>query len=147
MEVYGSRYVKVRLTTATEHHHHKGKLTRIRVQSLPSHFTVVLMAASLVLAGLLALKMWPYGRTAVLIPLAWWAMFVVDRWRVTGPVLGMIDAVAERLNYYPVHAEPAAERKPAQPAAAAEESTAMNPQPDKAPMEGLLDDEGEAQVA
>ena len=148
MEVYGSRYVKVRLTTATEHHHHKGKLTRIRVQSLPSHFTLVLMAASLVLSGLLLLKLWPYSRTAVLMPLAWWAMFVVDRWRVTGPVLGMIDSVAEKLNYYPVHAEPVAKpRRAPQPAAPAEESTAMNPQPDKAPMEGLLDDEGEPQVA
>jgi len=72
----------------------------------------------------------------------------VDRWRVTGPVLGMIDSVAEKLNYYPVHAEPVAKpRRAPQPAAPAEESTAMNPQPDKAPMEGLLDDEGEPQVA
>ena len=106
------------LTTATEHHHHKGKLTRIRVQSLPSHFTLVLMAASLVLSGLLLLKLWPYSRTAVLMPLAWWAMFVVDRWHVTGPVLGMIDSVAEKLNFYPVHAEPVTKPKPARAARA-----------------------------
>ena len=29
MEIYGSRYVKVRLTTATEHHHGNGMLTRV----------------------------------------------------------------------------------------------------------------------
>jgi hypothetical protein len=59
MEIYGSRYVKVRITTATEHHHHKGKLTRVRVEPLMSHFTRVLLAASAVLAGLLLLKLWP----------------------------------------------------------------------------------------
>ena len=32
VEIYGSRYVKVRLTTATEHHHNVGMLTRVRVQ-------------------------------------------------------------------------------------------------------------------
>ena len=33
MEIYGSRYVKIRLTTATEHHHGVGKLTRVRVRA------------------------------------------------------------------------------------------------------------------
>ena len=114
LEVYGSRYVKVRMTTATEHHHHKGKLTRVRVEPLMSHFTLVLLAASLVLAALLLLKLWPFSRTAVLIPLAWWSMYLVNRWHVTGPVLGMIDAVAEKAGFWPVPTEPetASEHKP-----------------------------------
>jgi hypothetical protein len=111
LEVYGSRYVKVRLTTATEHHHHKGKLTRVRVEPLMSHFTLVLLAASLVLAALLLLKLWPFSRTAVLIPLAWWSMYVVNRWHVTGPVLGMIDSVAEKAGFWPVPTEPVVEEK------------------------------------
>ena len=35
----------------------------------------------------------------------------VNRWRVTTPVLGMIDEVAEQLNYWPVPAEAGAERR------------------------------------
>jgi glycosyltransferase involved in cell wall biosynthesis len=151
MEVYGSRYVKVRLTTATEHHHHKGKLTRIRVQSLPSHFMLVLLGASTVLAGLLLLKMWPLSRTAVLIPLAWWSMYAVNRWRVTGPVLGMIDSIASGLNYWPVPSRTVPEGPacgetqaagvaavPAVPQAAAE--------PDR-PLEDVLADGGQPSVA
>lgn len=109
VEVYGSRYVKVRITTATEHHHHKGKLTRVRVEPMMSHFTRVLLAASLVLAGLLLLKLWPVSRSAVLIPLAWWSMYLVNRWHVTGPVLGLIDDVAEKAGFWPVPTQPEAE--------------------------------------
>jgi hypothetical protein len=107
MEVYGSRYVKVRITTATEHHHNVGKLTRLRVQPLMSHFCRALLIASGILAALLLLQtyLWPFNRTAVLIPLAWWTMYLLNRWKVTTPVLGMVDLVAERAGYYPVPAK------------------------------------------
>jgi GT2 family glycosyltransferase len=107
MEVYGSRYVKVRITTATEHHHNVGKLTRVRTQPLMSHFCSALSIASCILTALLLLQtyLWPFNRTAVLIPLAWWTMYLVNRWKVTTPVLGMIDLVAERAGYYPVPAK------------------------------------------
>ncbi len=106
MEIYGSRYVKIRLTTATEHHHHVGKLTRVRVEPLMSNFTKVLLAASVMLAGLLVLHLWPFSRTAVLIPLTWWTLFVVNRWRVVNPVLGLVDQVAEDAGFYPVYPKP-----------------------------------------
>ena len=32
-------------------------------------------------------------------------MYLVNRWQVTTPVLGMIDVVAERAGYYPVPAK------------------------------------------
>jgi hypothetical protein len=147
MEVYGSRYVKVRLTTATEHHHHKGKLTRIRVESLPSHFTVVLLAASLVLAGLLLLKMWPLSRTAVLIPLAWWSMYVVDRWRVTGPVLGMIDSIASNLNYWPVPSQPVPEPAPCGEAQAIPAAPAVPAAESERPVDEVLAEGGQPSVA
>jgi hypothetical protein len=139
MEVYGSRYVKVRLTTATEHHHHKGKLTRIRVESLPSHFTLVLLAASCVLAGLLLLKMWPFSRTAVLIPLAWWSMYVVNRWRVTGPVLGLIDSVATKLNYWAVPAQPVVEVAACNEAQGVPSPVAAEPPAAEAPAQAAAD--------
>jgi O-antigen biosynthesis protein len=132
LEVYGSRYVKVRITTATEHHHHKGKLTRIRVESLMSHFTIVLLAASLVLAGLLLLKLWPFSRAAVLIPLAWWSMYLVNRWHVTGPVLGLIDSVAEKAGFWPVPTEPV-EEKQVEPAQQSAPAPATTPAPAPAP--------------
>jgi glycosyltransferase involved in cell wall biosynthesis len=101
MEIYGSRYVKVRLTTVTEKHSN-GVLTKVRVELLQSTFCRVLMAASLVFAALLTLKLWPFSRPAVLIPLIWWAMFVFNRWRVGRPVLGLIDHAAVRAGFYPI---------------------------------------------
>jgi hypothetical protein len=70
-----------------------------------STFCTVLLWASCILAGLLLLQdyLWPFNRTAMLIPLAWWAMYLLDRWRVSVPVIGMIDEVAERNTYWPVH--------------------------------------------
>jgi glycosyltransferase involved in cell wall biosynthesis len=106
MEIYGSRYVKVRLTTATEHHHGVGMLTRVRVEPLMSKFCMVLLAAGSMLAGLLLLHIWPFSRPAVLIPMAWCAMYLVNKWRVTAPVVGLIDASAEKAGFYPVPAKP-----------------------------------------
>jgi hypothetical protein len=47
--------------------------------------------------------LWPFSRTAALIPLAWWTMYLIDRWHVSVPVIGMIDEVAERTGYWPVY--------------------------------------------
>ncbi|HSV13274.1 MAG TPA: glycosyltransferase family 2 protein, partial [Tepidisphaeraceae bacterium] len=105
MEIYGSRYVKVRLTTASEHHS-DGMLTRVRVETSMSKFCLCLFVASLILCGLLLLHVWPFSRPAVLIPLAWWAMFLVNQRRVTEPVLGLIDEVAERGGFHAIPAEP-----------------------------------------
>ena len=99
MEIYGSRYVKIRLRTASEHHDGRGMLTRVRVDLLMSTFCRVLMAASILLAGLLFLYVWPFSRPALLIPLSWYTMFVVNKWLCTSPVLGLIDLAAERGGY------------------------------------------------
>jgi glycosyltransferase involved in cell wall biosynthesis/exo-beta-1,3-glucanase (GH17 family) len=115
LEIYGSRYVKVRLTTATEHHHGIGMLTRVRVELMQSRFAQVLLAGALILMGLLLLHLWPFSRPAVLIPLAWWAMYLVNRRRVTAPVLGMIDAAAEKAGYMPLPSQPQPQSKPAAP--------------------------------
>lgn len=121
MEIYGSRYVNLQISTATEEHHGIGKLTRVRVRARMSNFCRALLCASLILAGLLLLHMWPFSRSAVLIPLAWWAMFVVNRWRVSIPVLGLIDEVAEKSGYYPVHPKKAESRKRVRKTASAHE--------------------------
>jgi len=113
MEIYGSRYVNLQISTATEEHHGVGKLTRVRVRAGMSNFCKALLVASLILAGLLLLHMWPFSRSAILIPLAWWAMFIVNRWRVSIPVLGLIDEVAERSGYYPVYPKKAEATKKA----------------------------------
>jgi glycosyltransferase involved in cell wall biosynthesis len=120
MEIYGSRYVKVRISTATEVHHANGRLTRVRVDMLMSTFCKVLLAGSCVLAGLLFLYVWPFSRPALLIPLTWWAMYVANQHRVSRPVLGLIDAAAEAAGFWPVypkgsapaHASPAPEQTP-----------------------------------
>lgn len=104
LEIYGSRYVKVRLTTATEHHDTPGLLTRVRIQFLMSKFCLVLTIAGGMLSGLLMLHMWPFSRPAVLIPLACWTLFAVSRRRVMGPVLGLIDESAELAGYQPIPA-------------------------------------------
>ncbi len=61
--------------------------------------------------------MWPFSRSAVLIPLTWWAMYMVNRWRVSIPVLGLIDEVAEKSGYYPVYPKKSETPEPAEEAA------------------------------
>ncbi len=101
MEIYGSRYVKVRLTTATEKHEN-GLLTRVRVELLMSTFCKVLMGGSLILMALLFMYLWPFSRPALLIPLAWWTMFLVNKWLVASPVLSLLDEAAEQADFLPV---------------------------------------------
>ena len=120
MEIYGSRYAKVRLTTATEHHNETGMLTRVRVELRQSRFGQVLMVGTMLLAGLLLLHLWPFSRPAVLIPVGWWAMYLVNRRRVSAPVLGLIDAAAEKAGFYPVGVEAQADKKNAAPETEAE---------------------------
>jgi glycosyltransferase involved in cell wall biosynthesis len=103
MEIYGSRYVKIRLTTSSEHHDGRGMLTRVRVEALMSTFCRVLLAAGAVMTLLLIVYVWPFSRPALLIPLIWWAMFVCNKYLVTGPVLGLVDVAAERAGFDPVH--------------------------------------------
>jgi O-antigen biosynthesis protein len=116
MEIYGSRYCKARVTTATEHYGEAGNTTRVRVELLMSKFCAVLTFASLVLAGLILLAgfpkphLWPFARPAVLIPIVWWTMYVVNKVRVGVPVLGMVDAAAEKAGFFPV--QPTAPSKP-----------------------------------
>jgi hypothetical protein len=95
----------VRLTTATENHNANGMLTRVRVELRQSRFGQVFMVGTMLLACLLLLHLWPFSRPAVLIPVAWWAMYLVNRQRVSGPVLGLIDHAAEKAGFYPVPAE------------------------------------------
>jgi O-antigen biosynthesis protein len=102
LEIYGSRYVKVRILTATEQHHGVGLLTRVRVRIVMSNFARVLFVAIGLLTLLVLVHMWPYSRPAVLLPLACWAMYLWNKWRVSRPVLGLIDAAAERAGFYPV---------------------------------------------
>jgi O-antigen biosynthesis protein len=108
LEIYGSRYVKVRLTTATEYHlggpnEEPGRLTKIRVQIFMSNFCRVLFIASIVFSLLLLVDLWPFSRLAVLLPLTGWAMYLVNKWRVSAPVLGLIDQAAEAGGFYRVY--------------------------------------------
>ncbi|MBC7782539.1 MAG: hypothetical protein H7144_01765, partial [Burkholderiales bacterium] len=102
MEIYGSRYVKVRISSATEIHGGGAMLTRVRVQPLMSKFCMVLVIAMTMLAGLLLWHMWPFSRPSALIPVVMAAMFLVNRARVTRPVLGLIDHCARELGFVPV---------------------------------------------
>ena len=102
IEIFGSRYVKVRISTATEIHGGGAMLTRVRVQPSMSKFCWVLTFAMTMLSGLLLLHLWPFSRPVALIPVLMATLYVVSRVRVTRPVLGLIDTVAERLKFVPV---------------------------------------------
>ena len=106
LEVYGSRYVGITLTTATEKHDN-GLLTRVRVHFGMSKFCQVLLGGATILTLLL---LWhvplQFSRPALLIPLVWFAMYKVSRWRVAKPVFGLIDAAAEKAGYWPVPTKP-----------------------------------------
>jgi hypothetical protein len=49
-----------------------------------------------------------------LIPLSWWAMYVINKWHVSRPIFGLIDEVAEKAGFYPVY--PKSDQEKAQPA-------------------------------
>jgi hypothetical protein len=63
-------------------------------------------------------------------------MYLVNRRRVSAPVLGLIDAAAEKAGYYPVPAYPVADSKVVTPAA--------QPEPQVHPD---LDEDGELLIA
>jgi hypothetical protein len=109
LEIYGSRYTKVRITTASEHHSSaKGLLTRVRIEQHMSKFCLVLLIASLLLCTLLLVHIWPFSRPAVLVPMAVLAMYGVNRLRVRTPILGLVDEAAEHAGFFPIHPKPAA---------------------------------------
>ncbi|HTW93969.1 MAG TPA: glycosyltransferase [Tepidisphaeraceae bacterium] len=117
LEIYGSRYVRLLVTTATERHNGRGYLTKVRVQTQMSRFCTILTAAGFVLAGELLYLIWPFSRPALLIPLVWWTTYLVNRHRVTPPMLGLIDQAAERAGFMPL---PVASAPASQPAAEVE---------------------------
>jgi hypothetical protein len=105
------------------------------------------MVGTLLLACLLVLHVWPFSRPAVLIPVAWWAMYLVNRRRVSAPVLGLIDAAAEKAGYYPVPAYPVVE-KPVAAAVVPEPAPVATPAPVIDPLaQPDLDEDGELSIA
>jgi cellulose synthase/poly-beta-1,6-N-acetylglucosamine synthase-like glycosyltransferase len=112
LEIYGNRYLRIRLATVTEHHYASpdapqgGLLTKVRVTMGMSNFCMLLMAASLLLTAQLLYHIWPFSRPAMLIPLIWWTIYMVSRWRVSRPVMGLIDRAAEKAGFYPVGLSP-----------------------------------------
>ncbi|HZL38478.1 MAG TPA: glycosyltransferase [Tepidisphaeraceae bacterium] len=145
IEIYASRYVNLQITTATEHHSGTGRLTRVRVKPMMSNFCRMLTLGSVVLGGVLLLDLYPLSRIAVLLPLTVWAMYVINRWRVSNPVLGMIDEVAEKTGFYPVFpSKPARKKKVVKPRL----RPAHKPrQSEHAGLDGIEMDEGEPSVA
>jgi len=106
LEIYGNRYLRIRVATVSERHGGAGWLTKVRVTMGMSNFCLLLMTASLILAGLLFYPLWPFSRPAVLIPLIWWTIYQLSRWRVRGPVLGLIDSAAEKAGFWPIGLTP-----------------------------------------
>jgi len=102
MEIYGSRYVKVRLSSATEIHGGGAMLTRLRVQPMMSKFCQVLTIGMCMLSGLLIWHLWPFSRPSALIPVVMAALYLANRVRVVKPVLQLIDDSAEKLGFVAV---------------------------------------------
>jgi len=120
LEIYGSRYTKVRITSASEHHQN-GLLTRVRIEQHMSKFCLVLLVASLLLCTLLLVHIWPFSRPAVLVPMAVLVMYGVNRLRVINPILGLVDDAAEQAGFWPVHPKPKAEKAHAKEAVSDED--------------------------
>ncbi len=129
MEIYGSRYVKVRLLSATENHHANGRLTRVRVSITMSNFCRVLLAGSVILAVLLLLHVWPFSRPAVLLPMIGWGMYLMNKWRVSAPVLGLIDKAAEDAGFWPVDDTGRAYQRDEEPAPASDSARRVDGAP------------------
>jgi hypothetical protein len=102
VEIYASRYVKVRISSATEIHGGGAMLTRVRVKPLMSKFCQTLTVSLCMLSGLLLYHLWPFSRPAALIPVVMAAMYLANKVRVTRPVLSLIDSTASDLGFVAV---------------------------------------------
>jgi hypothetical protein len=102
LEIYGSRYAKVRLRTVTEVFTSENRLTRIDVSIRMTTFCKVLIGASVLLAGFIGYMVWPWSIPSLAIPLVWLLIYLIDRRRVGRPVLGLIDQAGEKAGFYPV---------------------------------------------
>ncbi len=99
LEIYGSRYVKVRLTTVSEKHE-TGLMTRVRIALKMTTFCKVLLVAGIILSAFVGWTLWPFSRPALLIPLVIWTMFLLTRIRTGRPIMGLIDEAAEKAGYW-----------------------------------------------
>lgn len=100
LEIYGSRYAKVQLRTVNEKFGPESMMTRVQVRFKMSMFCKVLIASSAFLAVFIGYMVWPYGRPALLMPLVWWTLYLINRQIIARPVLNLIDAAAEKGGYY-----------------------------------------------
>ena len=100
LEIYGSRYAKVRLRTVNEKYSGQSMMTRVQVHLQMSTFCKVLIGASAFLALFIGYMVWPFSRPALLMPVVWWAMYLINRQLVARPVFNMIDVAAEKAGYY-----------------------------------------------
>jgi hypothetical protein len=101
IEIYGNRWVKVQLLSVTEYHA-TGLLTKIKVNIRPSGFALVIGAGLLILTIMLLALVWPFSRVAILLPLAWSCVYLISKWRIRGPILGLIDTAALKTGFYQV---------------------------------------------
>jgi O-antigen biosynthesis protein len=106
LEIYGSRYAKIRLRTVSEKHDGKGFLTRVQVVRHMTTFCKVLLIFTLFLAGYLGYMLWPFSVPAMFIPLVVWLLYAVTRLRVSRPILSLIANAAGKIDFWPVHPKP-----------------------------------------
>jgi O-antigen biosynthesis protein len=102
LEIYGSRYAKVRLRSVTEHFSSENRMTRVDVAIKMTTFCKVLIGASVLLAAFIGYMVWPWSIPSLAIPLVWLLIYVIDRRRVGRPVLGLLDMAAEKAGFYAV---------------------------------------------
>ena len=102
LDIYGSRYAKVRIRTVTERYAGDSHMTRVQLQRRMSTFATVLLAASVFLAAFIGYMVWPYSIPSLFIPLVWGVMYVLNRARVSRAVRVLIDDAATKAGYYPV---------------------------------------------
>ena len=95
LELYLSRYLKVRILTASELHA-KGVLTRVKVDIAMSTFTKLLVLSSSLLMILLLAYVWPFSRPAVLLPFLLWMIYLASMARVSRPVMAVVHRAAQR---------------------------------------------------
>ena len=114
MELYISRYIKVRLITVSEQHA-RGVLTRLKVTTVMSTFTKLLFLGSTLAMVLMLAYLWPFSRPAVLLPLLPATLYFISLSRVRDPILAVVYRASERVNLLPVPTSQLNVAKPAQP--------------------------------
>ena len=129
LELFGSRWAKVRVAGVTEKHA-DGHLVRLRVRPRATGFAKACIVAATALALVASVRLFPLGLITLAVPALAVLAYKFAAWRLRRRTMNLLDLVAEREQFVGVWPEPRA--SPPAPAAAPAAEPKPRPEPSAA---------------